>query len=98
MADPTDRASAPREGRAREGGGFIETRRHTRILRARAPGARPRRYVVLGVSGAADTAALRKAYLKLALKYHPDKTKDASTEGAFSAVARAWALLERSRS
>ena len=33
---------------------------------------------------------LRKAYLALALQYHPDKNTNASASGAFAAISRAW--------
>ena len=59
-------------------------------------------YVVLGVPAAAPRPQLRKAYLALALQYHPDKNTNASASGAFAAISRAWkavssALVEAGR-
>ena len=39
---------------------------------------------------AAPRPQLRKAYLALALQYHPDKNTNASASGAFAAISRAW--------
>ena len=47
-------------------------------------------YVVLGVPAGAPRPQLRKAYLALALQYHPDKNTNASASGAFAAISRAW--------
>ncbi|HHH26954.1 MAG TPA: molecular chaperone DnaJ, partial [Polyangiaceae bacterium] len=51
-------------------------------------------YEVLGVDRSADTATLRKAYKKLALKYHPDRN-DGSEEAAaqFKEVTEAYSVL-----
>ena len=51
-------------------------------------------YKTLGVDRKADQAAIKKAYRKLALKYHPDKTKgDKSAEEKFKQVSEAYAVL-----
>lgn len=51
-------------------------------------------YEVLSVDRGADTTALRKAYKKLALKYHPDRN-DGSEEAAaqFKEVTEAYSVL-----
>ena len=46
--------------------------------------------MVLGVPAGAPRPQLRKAYLALALQYHPDKNTNASASGAFAAISRAW--------
>ncbi len=51
-------------------------------------------YKALGVDRKADQAAIKKAYRKLALKYHPDKTKgDKTAEEKFKQVSEAYAVL-----
>lgn len=50
-------------------------------------------YQVLGVPRDADDKALKKAYRKLALKYHPDKNPDSSAEDAFKAINEAYDVL-----
>lgn len=51
-------------------------------------------YVVLGVPQNADFATCRKAWLKLALKYHPDKSPSPSSRDTFDAVAKAYQKLQ----
>lgn len=55
-------------------------------------------YTVLGVPPTADEEAIRKAYRKLALKWHPDKNAG-STEAAakFREIAEAYDILTNNR-
>lgn len=53
-------------------------------------------YAVLGLSEGANEDEVKKAYKKLALKYHPDKqaeSKRESTRALFEAVTRAYEIL-----
>lgn len=51
-------------------------------------------YETLGVAKSATTDEIKKAYRKLALKYHPDKTKgDKVAEEKFKEVSEAYAVL-----
>lgn len=51
-------------------------------------------YQVLGVSRSATKAELKKAFRKLALKYHPDQNKgDKSAEAMFKKANEAYAVL-----
>ena len=51
-------------------------------------------YKILGIEKGADAAQIKKAYRKLALKYHPDKTKgDKVLEDKFKKISEAYAVL-----
>ena len=50
-------------------------------------------YKILGVDKKANLAAIKKAYKKLALKYHPDKNKESGSEEKFKEVAEAYEVL-----
>jgi curved DNA-binding protein len=51
-------------------------------------------YATLGVERGASADAIKKAYRKLAQKYHPDVTKDAKGEEKFKEVAEAYQTLK----
>jgi len=51
-------------------------------------------YKILGVSKSASSEEIKKAYRKLALKYHPDRNKgNTASEAAFKDVNEAYAVL-----
>lgn len=51
-------------------------------------------YEILGIDKQADANGIKKAYRKLALKYHPDKTKgDKALEDKFKKISEAYAVL-----
>jgi curved DNA-binding protein len=51
-------------------------------------------YKILGINKSASPAEVKKAYRKLALKYHPDKTKgDKALEDKFKKISEAYAVL-----
>ena len=50
-------------------------------------------YKILGVSDKAETADIKKAYRKLARKYHPDVSKEADAEAKFKEVGEAYEVL-----
>src|ERR1035437_9134308 len=51
-------------------------------------------YGILGVERNADADGIKKAYRKLAHKYHPDVSKDPAGEEKFKEVAEAYETLK----
>src|SRR4051795_11617454 len=50
-------------------------------------------YNVLGVDRKASQDEIKKAYRKLARKYHPDTNKDAGAEERFKSISEAYDVL-----
>ena len=50
-------------------------------------------YDILGIEKTADDIQIKKAYRKLAIKFHPDKNKAKNAEEAFKKVNQAFSVL-----
>ncbi|MGL5066185.1 MAG: DnaJ domain-containing protein, partial [Microcoleus sp.] len=50
-------------------------------------------YEILGVSRSADKEEIKRAYRRLARKYHPDVNKEPGAEDRFKEINRAYEVL-----
>lgn len=50
-------------------------------------------YEILGIPRDADQKAVKDAFRRLALRYHPDRNKEAGAEETFKQIAEAYAVL-----
>ena len=50
-------------------------------------------YATLGVSKSANADEIKAAYRKLAMKFHPDRNKEAGSENKFKEISEAYAVL-----
>jgi len=55
-------------------------------------------YDILGVKKDATEKEIKKAFRKLAMKYHPDKNKEADAEAKFREIAEAYETLSKKES
>ena len=51
-------------------------------------------YAILGIAKNAETQEIKRAYRKLARKYHPDVSKEPDAEAKFKEINEAWEVLQ----
>lgn len=54
-------------------------------------------YKILGLPPGADQAAVRKAFRKMAMRYHPDKNPSASAQAKFIVITEAYEILSEKK-
>ncbi len=87
-----ERAQRERSSRA-SGAGYRRSSRRSSQASA-APKQSNTHYDVLGVSSKSDAKMIKKAYRKLALKFHPDKNKEPGAEDMFKRINAAYTCLK----
>ena len=50
-------------------------------------------YEILGVKKSATDKQIKRAFRKLAVKYHPDKNKSKDAEKTFVEIAKGWSQM-----
>ncbi|KAL6997481.1 hypothetical protein U1Q18_007608 [Sarracenia purpurea var. burkii] len=68
------------------------------VVASAAINGRQNHYSVLGVSPTASSADIKKAYRLLALKYHPDVSKDSQADEVFKGIHLAYDILSNETS
>jgi DnaJ-domain-containing protein 1 len=86
--------SADRAERVKPGYGRAQITQATKSRQQRNPGMAKRDYYeILGVAKDASEADLKKAYRRLAMKYHPDRNPDESALEQFKEAKEAYEVL-----